>query len=97
MKNPITKIELDLGGKKIILTPKQAQNLKDALNELFAEKVIRIMDKEYIPYPSPCKPLRPYYWEWPRYQPNYWMTTTNGVDGKEVVYCSNTSTLKLTA
>jgi hypothetical protein len=37
----ISKIELDLGGKKVTLTPKQAQNLKKALDELFGKQVVR--------------------------------------------------------
>ena len=35
MNKAIKKIELDLGGKVISLTPEQAKNLKDALDDLF--------------------------------------------------------------
>ena len=85
MNDVIKKIELDLGGKKVVLTLKQAQNLKDALDELFGAGVV------YIPYER-----RWDYWQW---RPNYWMdgttvgpfTTTN-----DIQYCSTTSTLSLT-
>ena len=46
-KVKVSKICLDVGGKKIELTLKQAQQLKDTLNDTFGEKVT-----EYIrPYP----------------------------------------------
>lgn len=65
MNKAIKKIELDLGGKTVILTPKQAQNLKDALDDLFGKKVIvereYIHDHTYIPQPYPVLPHRPYY------------------------------------
>jgi hypothetical protein len=86
MKNPIKKIELDLDGKKVSLTPEQAKSLKSALNELFGKDGW----KEYIPYP--VYPARPYYWEW-RYPDCYFSTT----GGTAVTYCSDSSTLKLTA
>lgn len=105
MNKAIKKIELDLGGKKITLTPKQAQNLKDALNELFQKEIIREVVKYIpcesslpVPYePYPVRPLYPYpwFWEWQR-QPNYWYSTTDGTETGGT-YCSNSSTLKLTA
>ena len=54
MNKMIKKIELDLGGKIISLTPEQAKNLKSALDDLFTKEVIR----EYVPYPV-FNPLYP--------------------------------------
>ena len=39
MNKTIKKIELDLDGKTVSLTPEQAKKLKDALNDLFGEKI----------------------------------------------------------
>ena len=73
MNKAIKRIELDLGGKIISLTPKQAKNLKEALDDLFGSKVIH--EHEYIPSPLPYpveryKPWR--IWDWDRKYPTYW-------------------------
>lgn len=104
MNKAIKKIELDLGGKVVSLTPKQAQNLKDALDDLFGKEIIKVIEKEYIrdlypiPYPVPYQPLQPF-WEWRR-EPYYYGTT--GVVGlagtytDDKCYCSDSGTLRLT-
>lgn len=58
----IKSVELDLGGRIVKLTPKQARNLKEALDELFGKEIVR--EKEYVPY----YPLRPNYWEYDPYR-----------------------------
>ncbi len=89
MRNDIIKkIELDLGGKIVRLTPEQAKKLKAALNELFGEK-----KTEYIPF----EPYRPWRWEWERWgttypKDNYYMTT----GGVTCSMGSDNDTLKLT-
>lgn len=97
MNKAIKKIELDLGGKIVSLTPEQAKNLKDALDDLFGEKVVRIIEKEYVPLPFP-HPIDRYpreswrpYWEWSGSP--YQFTTTAGT----TQYCSNTESMRLTA
>ena len=87
MNKAIKKIELDLGGKTISLTPQQAKNLKDALDDLFGKEIIKVIEKEYIrdsyplpyplPQPYPIYPRRPY-WEW---EPHYLTGTTANIDG----------------
>jgi len=93
MHKAIKKIELDLGGKIISLTPEQAKNLKDALDELFGKEVIReiIRDRDFVPVPyiEPYRPYRLYRYDW---QPEYWYTSKDTVDG----YCSDSGTLRLT-
>lgn len=97
MNKMIRKIELDLGGKIVSLTPTQAKNLKEALDELFGKKVIREIarDREYVPYPPlvppyPCFPYRPYWTEWT------WCSDVGTADlPSRVTVDSNTSTLCL--
>lgn len=101
MNKAIKKIELDLGGKTVTLTPEQAKNLKDALDDLFGKEII--VKKEYIhdsfpvPYPVPYRePLRPYwepvpYWDWRRDVPYYTTTSGNGISFNSV-----SNTLRLT-
>ena len=81
MNNAIKKVELDLGGKVISLTPKQAKTLKEALDDLFGSKVIH--EHEYIPSPKPY-PVEPYkpwqepykpFWEWLDKRPTYWFSS----------------------
>ena len=93
-RNMIRKIELDLDGKRVSLTLEQAKKLKDVLNELFGEKIIKVKEKEYIPYPQPypIEPYRPWRpWRWERELPCY--KTTGGTLCN---YRSGSSTLKLT-
>lgn len=95
-KNMIKKIELDLDGKRVSLTLEQAKKLKDTLNELFGEKIVK--EKEYIPYPQPypqpypVEPYRPWRpWRWDD-RPFYYKTT----GGTLCNYRSGSGTLKLT-
>ena len=89
MNKMIKKIELDLGGKKVSLTPEQAKNLKAALDELFGKEVIREIHEIHehhddYPWSLPVPP----------YQPIWWSTTTT-IPGAN--WRSNTGTLRLTA
>ena len=94
MDKAIKKIVLDLGGKEVTLTPKQAQNLKNALDELFGKEIVKVIEKEFIkmpdPYPVPVPYPAPYhrrpYWEYehPRFGE---ITCKSSLDG---------DTLKLT-
>lgn len=53
MKDIIKKIIINIGGKDVDVTPKQAKDLYEALGELIgAQKVV----KEYVPYQQ---------WVWP--------------------------------
>jgi len=78
MNKAIKKIELDLGGKTVTLTPEQAKNLKNALDDLFGKEVIHKTEyiHEHTYLPKPIEPLRPY-WEsiwrrdWQRDTPYY--------------------------
>jgi len=69
MPNIIKKIELDLDGQSISLTPEQARKLKEALNELFG-KIIR----ESEPWPVTPWPIDPYPW----YPSSPWIIYTSG-------------------
>lgn len=98
MNKAIKKIELDLGGKVVSLTPEQAKNLKEALDELFGKEVIReyfpiVKEKEYVPvpYPAPYRPTPYYYWEW---QPYLFDRVTCESVGNLTTSCSGT--LRLT-
>ena len=107
MNKAIKKIELDLGGKTVSLTPAQAKNLKEALDDLFGKEIIKVIKKEiqreYIPYPEPypVRPLRPYYWEW-RPEPYRFGTSTNtgmlvsGTTCEAGNYSFDNDTLRLT-
>ena len=60
----ISKLCLEIGGKKIELTMKQAKELKDVLNDTFGgEDTIIYRDRWHQPYQ---------YW-----QPNTWYASTN--------------------
>ena len=86
MNDMIKKIELNLGGKVVSLTPNQAKKLRDALNELFGETVKR----EYIPYPQPfIEPWRPWRWDW---QEPHYLTSS----GTTCAYSSDDNVLSLT-
>ena len=97
MNKAIKKIELDLGGKVVSLTPVQAKNLKDALDDLFGKEIIKVIEKEYIrdsyplPYPAPYPiyPRRPY-WEW---EPHYLTAVDVDAAGN---YSFDSNTLRLT-
>ena len=61
-KQLITSVELDLGGKVVKLTMKQAQALKDALDELFGTEVITVPGPSVYVQPYPVeKPDSPRY------------------------------------
>jgi hypothetical protein len=69
MNKMIKKIELDLGGKKVSLTPEQAKNLKAALDELFGKQVVReVHEHHHHDYTYPITYPRPYCWEWQPYR-----------------------------
>jgi len=77
-KQLIKSVELDLGGKVVKLTMKQAQALKDALDELFGTEVITV--------PGPSVYVQPYPVEKPdspRHNPIVWCSTSD-VTGGEV-------------
>ena len=63
-KVSIEKVNIKIGKEEIPLTPKQAKELRDLLNDLFGET-----RKEYVPYPYPY-PVYPYYRRW-----DYWTVT----------------------
>lgn len=98
MNKAIKKIELDLGDKVVSLTPEQAKNLKDALDDLFGKTVVReiIHDTYPITYPlvPDPYPYRPYYWEW--YQPYQVTCDIAGNLTGMMQYCANSETLRLT-
>ncbi len=67
----ISKIELTIGGKAIVLTIEQAKELKDILLEIWPQPVKVRVEKEYIPaepiiinrpYPIPHVPRPRPYW-----------------------------------
>ena len=89
MNKAIKKIELDLGGKTISLTPEQAKNLKDALDDLFGKEIVRIIEHDSYPLPVPYPVPYPVYprpvpipiyprWE---YQPYYYRDSLTACDG----------------
>lgn len=83
-KIKIENIELNLGGNKVKLSLGQARELKDILNELFKEVVVK--EKEYIPYPQPIYPVQPIYIEKEPYFPtNPWITWCSTTDGSDLV------------
>lgn len=93
-KNIIKKIELDIDGVGITLTPEQAKKLHGALADLLGVKA----EKEYVPLPQPYPvpslpytPYRPYRWE-PLWVYSGTVTKLNNVT---VSYCANSSTAKL--
>ena len=99
MNKAIKKIELDLGGKTVNLTPEQAKNLKDALDELFGKEVIREIVHERDYTPVPYMPTEPYYrrtypfWEW---QPYRITCDVTGNYTDTMQFCADNNTLKLT-
>jgi hypothetical protein len=101
MNKSIKKIELDLGGKIVSLTPQQAKNLKDALDELFGQEIVKTI-REYIPYPQPMpdpleryrRPYREPFWEWNR--PYGCQPDLIGLSVTNTTYQPESSTLKLT-
>ncbi len=54
--NVIKKLVLELDGKRVELTTKQAKELFESLEELFGKKLIRV----YEPYRAPYIPVIPY-------------------------------------
>ena len=58
----ISKLCLEIGGKKIELTMKQAKELKDVLNDTFGESEVIFRDRWHYPHTYPSNP-------------NYWYTT----------------------
>lgn len=57
----IKKLVLDLGGKEVTLTLKEAKALKDALDELFvSERIVERHNRWVYPYVDPWPYRRPY-------------------------------------
>ena len=96
MNRMIKKIELDLGGKTITLTPEQAKNLKDALDSLFGKQIVKVIEERVVrdSYPWPVAPIRPYYPVW-EYQPALHDLVTCGTSLTNSCSFGN-DTLKLT-
>lgn len=65
-KTAIKKMVIELGGKDVELTMAQARELKEALDELFGEKVREIVRPQPYPVPEPYPviPWRRPYWPW---------------------------------
>ena len=68
MKNSvqISKIQIKIGQKDLILSLEEAKELKDKLCELFTQRVVLSPDwPVYIPYDNPAPLIPPYipYWE----------------------------------
>jgi hypothetical protein len=96
-RSEISKIVLDVNGKKIELSVEEAKELKDILGNLFGKVEIQ---KEFVPYSVP----QPYIWREPypyrydkwyvTYQPTpYEPITTNGTQ-TNVLYCSTNTGIK---
>lgn len=79
----VKKVVLDLGGKEVTLTLKEAKALRDALDELFETKrIIEHRDHWVYPYHDP----------WPYHRPYVtWTGKSSGVQCK----MSNSGTLNL--
>lgn len=103
MKNIIKRIELDLDGKRVSLTPQQARNLKVALEELFgAKEVVREEHHHHDSYPwyAPNYPVWPY--PAPTYTWPYMADRITISDAKPLTTCvgsynSDTGTVTLSA
>ena len=52
----ISKLCLEIGGKKIELTMKQAKELKDVLNDAFGESEVIFRDRWHYPHTYPSYP-----------------------------------------
>jgi hypothetical protein len=99
MDNIIKEIKLQLGKKEVSLTVEQAKKLKEALEEMFGEKIIREEHHHYedwwrFYWPEPYKPM------WPIWVGSDTITTvspyryqTNG--GCDYSYSNNTLTMKV--
>lgn len=75
-KNAITKIELEVNGKKISLSFEEAKSLREILNDLMGEKEIRWLPGNHY-HTSP--------WMYP-----YWSWTWCGGDGGGTLTLCNT-------
>ncbi len=78
----IETIKIKMGEVEVSLTPDQAKELKDLLNDLFGN-VTYTPYIPYIPYTNPYPPYKWIYWE-----PYYYDTPNT------VTYCLNTNTSK---
>jgi len=91
MNKAIKKIELDLGGKIVSLTPQQAQNLKDALDDLFGKEIVKVIEKEFITIPQPY----PVYRDIEPWRPR-WYYDKVWCDSNTASYKYDSDTLRLT-
>jgi hypothetical protein len=87
MSNVIKKIELDLGKKTVTLTPEQAKKLKEALDELFGEKVVREEHHHHDHHR--------YWWHWDYPHWTYTTTTTPMYNTWTATNTGNTLTMKV--
>jgi hypothetical protein len=71
MSNVIKELKLQLGDKTISLTLEQARKLKNSLDELFGEKIVR---EEH--YHHHHEYNYPWVWQWQYPQPTYPYYTT---------------------
>ncbi len=78
MSDVVKKVVLDLGGKEISLTLKQAKNLQSALDELFGERVRIEKTVEHIHdyLPQPYYSPQPAPWHW-RHRDTIWCSGDN--------------------
>ena len=94
-KSIIKKIVLDLGKKQVELTPEQARKLKEALDEMFGQKVVRIEDHHHYHDRWYWRP----YWYCDTYiskPDNTGIVWTSGNSNTSAMYSNETMTLKLT-
>lgn len=83
MEIKVSEVVIEIGTKKVSLTPDQARELRDALSQLLgAEKEI-VKEREHN-YPNP------YPWRWWTVYPQ-WGTISNAETGSYTLTFSNTA------
>lgn len=83
MEIKVSEVVVEIGNKKVSLTPDQARELRDALNQLLGES--KEIVKEYVPYP-----YQPYPYRWWTIYPTWTNTNTN--TGSYTINMTNTPT-----
>ena len=66
----IDKIILDISGKKVELTEKQAKELKDVLSDMFGGKEYIPVTAPSVPYPTPWRYPEP--WKYDHWSQPIW-------------------------